>query len=128
MGVFDLNPVEEIEGNPPVFRIFCSLDDYRVNEETDKVTHGILKKDTTPPTQEFIQQCVDEMCGPTQIKIKDVVWSSYFTINERMANGFRRGRAFLIGGKVINISESIIALTFVQQMLLIATLLLVDKV
>lgn len=91
-----------VGGDTHVYRIVNSLDEYRVNKDSDNITHGFAdKKDNTPPTHEFIQNTIDKMTSPMQIKIKQVLWSSYFGINERLANGFRRGRAFLIGGKIL---------------------------
>lgn len=100
LGLFDLNPLLKVDGKTTLYRLVSSLDDYRVKkDDTDRVTHGLKqKKDESPPTQDFVQQILDEMISPMQLKIKQVAWSSFFGVNERMANGFRRGRAFLIGG------------------------------
>ncbi|KAI9475716.1 MAG: FAD binding domain-containing protein [Benjaminiella poitrasii] len=37
------------------------------------------------------------MTAPLKFELSDVIWSSIFRINERMANGYRRKRAFIAG-------------------------------
>ena len=60
------------------------------------VTHGITYNDSI--TLEQVQSLVNQGMNPLEIKIKEPQHLSVFRINERKANGYRRNRAFLIGG------------------------------
>ncbi|MEO6846837.1 MAG: FAD-dependent monooxygenase, partial [Chthoniobacterales bacterium] len=53
-------------------------------------------EDTSDPTLEEIQKCVDELC-PIGLKLHDPTWLSFFRINERVASKFYDGRIFLLG-------------------------------
>lgn len=92
-----MNPMGESDNYSNLFRIFCNVDDYEISPDQSRLNHG--KQDEEPPTLEEIQAMVNEITAPLKFQVSDLVWSSYFRINERMANGFRKGKAFLIGGK-----------------------------
>jgi hypothetical protein len=95
-------PSDPSNDGDQVFRIFGNLGSFEGAdvEQHDHVTHGLLDSKAEAPTLEFMQKWVDEITYPRQYKLSDLIWSSYFKINERLANGFRRSNAFLIGGKL----------------------------
>lgn len=100
MGIIRLVPLKEADDDSHHFRIFGNLEAYqRSDENRDSPTHGLVDKEQEePPTLEFLQSWLNNMTTPLKFEASNVVWSSYFKINERMANGFRKKRAFLIGG------------------------------
>jgi hypothetical protein len=101
MGMIRINPIRETgKDDSHVFRIFGNLETYRRDEAKSEVTHGLQRNKEEPPTLEFIQKWVDEMVVPMKLETSNLIWSSYFRINERVANGFRKNRAFLIGGNI----------------------------
>ena len=65
-----------------------------INEK--KITHG-LNRDTTL-TLEELQKLFDTRAAPLDVKFTKARDLSIFRINERKANGFRRNRAFVVGG------------------------------
>lgn len=98
-----LNPVHASEDDSHVFRIFGNLEAYHINNvDKDKVSHGIDKSLEAPPTLEFIEKWLNKATSPLRFVASDIIWASYFRINERIANGFRRERAFLIGGTYLH--------------------------
>lgn len=99
LGMIRLNPVHASEDDSHVFRVFGNLEAYHINDvNQDKISHGIDESSEAPPTLEFIEQWINKATSPLKFVASDVIWASYFRINERIANGFRRERAFLIGG------------------------------
>lgn len=100
MGVVRLLPFKETDDDSHHFRLFGNLEAYQCSEENqNNPTHGIIKNgQEEPPSLEFLQSWVDKITHPLKFEASDVVWSAYFRINERIANGFRKNRAFLIGG------------------------------
>lgn len=94
-----MNPDEDSTNDRCMYRIITNVGTYSVNDNNEeRITHGL---EESAPTIELIQSHLDKKAVPYKLQIKEVVWSSYFKINERMANGYRRNRAFLIGGNVI---------------------------
>ncbi|KAI8975501.1 FAD binding domain-containing protein [Mycotypha africana] len=91
-----LNPMKSTDKDRHVFRIFGNLEAYKHEKDSDNISHG-LQKQEDPLSLDFFQKWVDEMAAPFKFELKDLIWSSNFRINERIANSFRRGRAFLIG-------------------------------
>lgn len=84
-----------------VFRVFGNLEAYQINKlEQNRVNYG-LDKSGEPPTLEFIQEWLNKATAPLKFTASDIIWAAHFKINERIANGFRKKRAFLIGGKFI---------------------------
>lgn len=78
-----------------MYRIITNLGTYSVENSQERITHG-LQEDA--PSIELIQSHLNKKAKPYVLEIKDIFWSSYFKINERMVNGYRRQRAFLVGG------------------------------
>lgn len=105
-----LNPLGKTDDN--VYRVFGNLDSYYQSDVNQKdPTHGLIKnKEEKSPSLEFVQKALDEMTTPLKFEVSNLIWSSYFRINERIANGFRKKRAFLIGGKVAIINNSLLFL------------------
>ncbi|CAO3647085.1 unnamed protein product [Mucor hiemalis] len=99
MGVLRINPIHETEDDTHVFRIFGNLEQYsRGVADENNPSHGIVKKQEDSPTREFVENWLKEKVAPLEVQIGDtIIWSTFFRINERMANGFRRNRAFLVG-------------------------------
>jgi hypothetical protein len=103
LGMIRIRPMVHNNDDANVFRVFGNLESYeKTDVNQDSSTHGVaLKKDQTPPTLEEVQQLLDERTAPYKFTATGMIWSSYFKINERMANGYRRKRAFLAGGMFI---------------------------
>lgn len=100
MGVVRINPIHETDDDSHVFRLFGNLEAYKKSSKDQKnPNHGLVKTQEEPPSLEFIQSWLDRMTAPLKFECSNLIWSSYFRINERIANGFRKNRAFLIGGK-----------------------------
>lgn len=99
MGMIRLNPVHPTDDDSHVFRVFGNLEGYQISEaDKDKISHGIDKSSEAPPTLEFIEEWINKTTAPKKFVASDIIWASYFRINERIANGFRKGRAFVVGG------------------------------
>lgn len=99
MGMIRLNPFYPTDDDSHVFRVFGNLEGYQINEvDKDKISHGIDKSSEAPPTLEFIEEWINKIASPNKFVASDIIWASYFRINERIANGFRKGRAFVAGG------------------------------
>ncbi|KAL9555392.1 hypothetical protein MBANPS3_002391 [Mucor bainieri] len=97
MGMISLKPIHPTDDDSHVFRVFGNLEGYQVSEaDKDKIRHGIDKSEA-PPTLEFIEEWVNRIAAPKKFVASDLIWGSYFRINERIANGFRKGRAFVAG-------------------------------
>lgn len=99
MGFVRLNPLHG--GSPDQeckYRVFGNTEAYELSTEDKKeIRHGLVKTEE-PPTLEYVQNWLDKMAYPMKLEASNMDWSSYFKINERIANGYRRERAFLIGG------------------------------
>jgi hypothetical protein len=78
----------------------------RGDKDQKDSTHGIAnskrRNEEEPPTVEFIQEWLDKMTAPLKFEASNLIWSAHFRINERIANGFRKKRAFLIGGNLFS--------------------------
>ncbi|GAN04040.1 monooxygenase [Mucor ambiguus] len=98
MGMLRLKPFYPTDDDSHVFRVFGNLEGYHISEtDKDKISHGIDKSSKTPPTLEFIEEWINKIAAPHKFVASDLIWGSYFRINERIANGFRKGRAFVVG-------------------------------
>lgn len=108
MGVLRINPIHETEDDTHVFRIFGNLEQYsRGVADENNPSHGIVKNQEDSPTREFVENWLKEKIAPLEVQVGDtIIWSTFFRINERMANGFRRNRAFLVGGMSLEICNS----------------------
>jgi hypothetical protein len=102
MGIVRINPVHETDDDSHVFRIFGNLEAYtRSSKDQNDPTYGLVKKHREePPNLEFVQSWLDRLTAPLKFEASDLIWSSFFRINERMANGFRRKKAFVMGGNI----------------------------
>ncbi|KAI8367470.1 FAD-binding monooxygenase [Radiomyces spectabilis] len=83
-----------------LFRVIGSMGQPSTTTHTDSsVTHGIASQaqSNTLIELETIQKIIDERMKPLQITAADPIWMTYFRVNERKANGFRRTRAFVMG-------------------------------
>jgi hypothetical protein len=69
-----------------------------VAEESDRVTHGV-DRPREVLTLDKVKEIMADRIEGLNVAIKDPIWVTYFNVNERIANGFRRNRAFLAGGK-----------------------------
>lgn len=100
MGLIRLVPLKETDDDSHHFRVFGNLEAYqRSDTNRNSPTHGLVDQaQEKPPTLEFLQSWIDKLTYPLKFEASDIVWSAYFKINERIANGFRKNRAFLIGG------------------------------
>lgn len=81
--------------------LFCcsSLEAYQCgNENQESPAYGLTdRKHKESLTLEFFQSWLDKVTTPIKFEASDLVWSSYFVINERIAYGFRRNKALIIG-------------------------------
>jgi hypothetical protein len=69
-----------------------------VAEESDRVNHGV-DRPREVLTLDKVKEIMADRIEGLNVAIKDPIWVTYFNVNERIANGFRRNRAFLAGGK-----------------------------
>jgi 2-polyprenyl-6-methoxyphenol hydroxylase-like FAD-dependent oxidoreductase len=60
------------------------------------IADGPLHRTGDPLTIEEMQELVTKR-GPANAALSDPVWLTWFTINRRSANNYRKGRVFLIG-------------------------------
>ncbi|ORZ18955.1 FAD binding domain-domain-containing protein [Absidia repens] len=85
----------EDDGDSVTMRMVSNLGTYATDHGA-KVTHG-----TDNPREELtldqVKDLMDERMNNLQVSIKRPIWLTFFNVNERMANGFRRGRAFIMG-------------------------------
>ncbi|KAG1473523.1 hypothetical protein G6F56_000901 [Rhizopus delemar] len=96
VGMIPLKPYSG-DDKATTFRIFGNLDSYSRSETNNaRSSHG-LETSEGAPSLEHIQSHVDKMAAPFKFKLSDPMWSSYYKINERIANTFRNKRAILVG-------------------------------
>ncbi|KAI9261425.1 FAD binding domain-containing protein [Phascolomyces articulosus] len=77
------------------YRVVGNLGPYEV-DKSDRTTHGIVQEEHQF-TLEQLQELMDKRIEKLDLVAEDPIWLTEFRINERLANGFRRKRAFLIG-------------------------------
>lgn len=99
-------------------------------EENDTVDHGV-DRPREVLTLEKVKEIMADRMEELNVAIKDAIWVTYFNVNERIANGFRRNRAFLAGGKKegwcrLQHTHALSFLLYFNQMLHIVTLLQVQ--
>jgi hypothetical protein len=105
MGIVRLNPIHETDDDEHIFRVFGNLESYNRGSNDKECNHGLVNtgkrynSSEEPPTLEFIQAWIDKTTAPNKFVASDLIWSSYFRINERIVNGYRKKRAFVMGGK-----------------------------
>lgn len=96
-GSFGFIPMAKPDGEGIIYRLIFNV--ARIDESSDdgsKITQGI--KTTHDFTEKEMIELLAERASPFKFNITKSLWVSKFGVNERKANGFRRGRAFLIGG------------------------------
>ncbi|KAF7721196.1 hypothetical protein EC973_005114 [Apophysomyces ossiformis] len=93
-GAIPLGPL--MEDSRQYFRIIMNMGPYEESSpDAARPSHGII--DREPMNLEEIQKIMHDRMTGFNISASDPIWSSYFKINERKANGFRRNRAFVMG-------------------------------
>ncbi|KAI8889370.1 hypothetical protein K501DRAFT_329168 [Backusella circina FSU 941] len=99
MGMVRIRPVVQEEDDSHIYRVFGNIDSYIKNEEDQhRETHGLVdKSEIAIPTLQEVQEYIDGMTAPFKFEASNIIWTAFFKINERMANGYRRDRAFLVG-------------------------------
>ncbi|KAI8062625.1 FAD binding domain-containing protein [Gongronella butleri] len=78
-------------------RMVVNFGDY-VTDNEDTVNHGVRDDQEDVLTMEDATRLLKERTGnQLDVTVTKAPWLTYFSVNERMANGFRRGRVFLVG-------------------------------
>ncbi|ORX46719.1 FAD/NAD(P)-binding domain-containing protein [Hesseltinella vesiculosa] len=80
-------------------RMVVNFGNYEVDND-DQVTYGVDNQTGELTLEEAKRVFIERTGGHLKMNVVKATWLSYFGVNERIANGFRRGRAFLMGGKV----------------------------
>lgn len=100
-GMFLLIPINYNRYNKDknLFRIIANTGICEKTVKTDNiVTHGIPENDPYDLTMDEINSILKTRGDSLDLSASDPQWRTHFYINERKANGFRRGRVFLLGG------------------------------
>ncbi|KAL0081760.1 FAD binding domain-containing protein [Phycomyces blakesleeanus] len=102
-------PFEPVNPNPDPdhhFRVIVSMGKYEKleNGQTDQVTHGIRaratdrdRKNKDALSLEQLQETMDRRLGNLDIHASNPAWLTFFAINERIVDDYRRKRVFLAG-------------------------------
>lgn len=96
-GYVDISPLgngQDID----FFRVNLNLSSFAIATSRD-TTHGPSRLPKENITLEELQTIVSRRVAPWQVILTEPKWISVFHINQRKANGFQRGRVFLMGGK-----------------------------
>ncbi|KAI8148766.1 FAD binding domain-containing protein [Fennellomyces sp. T-0311] len=95
-GVCGMIPAFEMNGHI-YHRIFVNFGLYEADEASrnKESTHGLSLDDNI--TLEEMQKLICAHIYPLEVEVTDPQYLSIFRINERIADGFRRNRAFLVG-------------------------------
>ena len=97
-GPLILIPLSDKTGEKVICRVVVNLGTFSETQDKEgKVSQGINKED--PFTLEELQALLDQRSAYFSIKAENPQWITKFGVNERRANGFRRGRCFIVGGK-----------------------------
>jgi hypothetical protein len=100
MGMVRINPFHKTtKDDSQVFRVFGNIEAYTNKQAKQSQRSEDRSRREDPPDLEYIQGWMDELTAPIKLEGSNLIWSAFFKINERIANGFRKERAFLIGGK-----------------------------
>jgi 2-polyprenyl-6-methoxyphenol hydroxylase-like FAD-dependent oxidoreductase len=86
--VLSLNPVSSSDGKKNLISPY----------KNEAVSQGI-QKDCSFNLEE-LQELIDQRSGVYKMKAENPQWLAKFGVNERKANGFRRGRCFVVGGQI----------------------------
>ncbi|KAF1797630.1 FAD binding domain-containing protein [Mucor lusitanicus] len=95
---YDHSSSSSKKGN--LFRIMANKGPYEKRatpKEDDTITHGICEDDAEHLSIEQVNDILKTRADSLDLTASDPAWLTHFYINERKANGFRRGKAFLIG-------------------------------
>lgn len=101
-GMFLLIPINynHYKKDKNLFRIIANTGICDENMKNgNAVTHGIPENDPYDLSMEEINSILKTRGDSFDLTASDPQWVTHFYINERKANGFRRGRVFLVGGK-----------------------------
>ncbi|CAG8683218.1 40451_t:CDS:2, partial [Gigaspora margarita] len=71
-----------------------ALDDVEIDHELVEYNHAIALK-----LGEEIQKIIDERITMIKMELKNPIWISNFSINERIVNRYQTGREFVARGK-----------------------------
>lgn len=85
-----------------LFRIIANKGPYvkrATPKEDDTITHGICEDDSEHLSMEEVNEILKIRADTLDLTASDPAWITHFYINERKANGVRRGKTFLIGGE-----------------------------
>jgi 2-polyprenyl-6-methoxyphenol hydroxylase-like FAD-dependent oxidoreductase len=93
-------PIKYEHDDNNLFRIIANMGPYdkREMKNQDIVTHGICKAENDTLSLEQVNEVITTRTENLGLVAKNPKWITHFHINERKANGYRRGRAFLMGG------------------------------
>ncbi|KAG2179816.1 hypothetical protein INT43_003599 [Umbelopsis isabellina] len=95
-GSFGFIPMAKPDGEGIIYRILFNVERIETySDDGSHITQGI--KTTHDFTEKEMEEMLTERASPFKFEIKKTLWVSKFGVNERKANGFRRGRAFIIG-------------------------------
>ncbi|KAI9283969.1 FAD binding domain-containing protein [Umbelopsis sp. AD052] len=103
-GVLLMIPLLDRAGEKVITRVVLSRkpvgspdgkNDLISHDKTEAVSQGIQKHQSV--TLEQLQEMIDQRSGVFKIKAENPQWLAKFGVNERKANGFRRGRCFIVG-------------------------------
>ncbi|KAI8889594.1 hypothetical protein K501DRAFT_329074 [Backusella circina FSU 941] len=92
-------PIKYEHGDNNLFRVIANMGPYDKREMKDQaiVTHGICKTEDDTLSLEQVNEMMATRTENLGLVAKDPRWITHFHINERKANGYRCGRAFLMG-------------------------------
>ncbi|KAI7878459.1 hypothetical protein K492DRAFT_170794 [Lichtheimia hyalospora FSU 10163] len=94
-GYVDISPLGNGE-NIDYFRVNFNLASFEIAQSRD-TTHGPSRRPKENISLEEMQAIVSRRVAPWEVILTEPKWVSVFHINQRKANGFRRGRVFLMG-------------------------------
>ncbi|GAN00992.1 monooxygenase FAD-binding protein [Mucor ambiguus] len=83
-----------------LFRIIANKGPYErraTPKKDDTITHGICEDDAEHLSIEEVNEILKARADSLDLTASNPAWLTHFYINSRKANGFRRGKAFLIG-------------------------------
>ncbi|ORY99425.1 FAD binding domain-domain-containing protein [Syncephalastrum racemosum] len=100
-GMCGIIPIGRLTPDGPYYhRVMYNAEVYEKSTQEDELTHGIMQDSVNNAnvlSLDEVQRIVNERIAPYKITLHDPTWTSYFRINERLANGFRRKNVFLVG-------------------------------
>lgn len=101
-GMCGIIPIGRLTPDGPHYhRVMYNAENYEKSVQQDELTHGIIQDSVNNAdvlSLDEVERIINERIAPYKLTLHDPAWTSYFRINERLANGFRRKRVFLVGG------------------------------